>query len=236
VINKTVNRAELNIAAVEEKAWNVLLSCNPDEVCRRASVRFDKDLKGYIVRSYGIDFTVSLNEKKISCGSFHGDALLNAVGCFFRSSLLWYLIHAKDACLSGKLVKPENLKGGQLFARGTHVLPLDKVAEKYAADKAGYLKKGIAFGGEATNYGDAALRIEPFPRLPMTLILWLEDEEFPARAELMADSSCTMHLPIDVIWSIAMTTVLLFSEGQGWCTDPVCRSSPDNSAVDNITH
>ncbi len=112
-------------------------------------------------------------------------------------------------------MKPENLKGGQLFASGTHVLPLDEVAEKYAADKAGYLEKGIELGGESTNYGDAALRIEPFPRLPVTLVLWLEDEEFPARAELMVDSSCTMHLPIDVIWSIAMTTVLLINGGQG---------------------
>ncbi|HKN19317.1 MAG TPA: DUF3786 domain-containing protein, partial [Dissulfurispiraceae bacterium] len=73
----------------------------------------------------------------------------------------------------------------------------------------------IELGGESTNYGDAALRIEPFPRLPMTLILWLQDEEFPARAELLVDSSCTMHLPVDVICSIALTTVMLISGRRG---------------------
>lgn len=210
-----MDSAKLNFAAVEEKAWAILFACNPVEVCRRALVHFDKDSNEYVVRSYGIDFTVALNKKTISCHSPHGDTFLSTAGYFFRSSLLWYLIHAKEIGLYGNLVKPENLKGGQLFVSGTHVLPLDKVAEKYAADKAGYLEKGIELGGESTNYGDAALRIEPFPRLPMTLVLWLEDEEFPARAELMMDSSCTMHLPIDVIWSVAMTTVLLISGGTG---------------------
>lgn len=212
---KAMGRAALNLAAVEEKAWKELVSCNPDEVCRRASVHFDKNSNEYVVRSYGCSFYVSLNKRNIVCNASYGDALLNTAGYFFRSSLLWYLIHAKDAGIYGKLVKPENLKGGQLFVSGSHVLPLDKVAEKYGADKAGYLKKGIELGGELLNYGDASLRIEPFPRLPMTLVLWLEDEEFPARAELMVDSSCIVHLPVDVIWYIAMTTVLLISGEQG---------------------
>lgn len=208
-----MDRAELNLAAVEDKAWEVLVSCNPDEVCKRALVCFDKDSNEYAVRSYGSTFKVSLNSRIIFCDNPHLDALLNEICYFFRSSLLWYLIHAKDAGLSGKLVKPENLKGGQLFVSGTHVLPLDKVAEKYGSDKAGYLKKGLELGGESLNYGDASLRILPFPRLPLTLVLWLEDEEFPARVELLVDSSSIMHLPIDVIWSITMTSVLLISGG-----------------------
>jgi|SRR5208337_3376404 len=210
-----MNRSILNSAAVEDKAWDDIFSCIPDEVCTRALVHFNRDLNEYVVRSYGIDFTVNLNKRTISCDASHGNTLLNTPGYFFRSSILWYLIHAKNIGLYGKLMKPENLKGGHLFAMGTHALPLHKVADKYAADKAGYLKKGIELGGESTNYGDAALRIEPFPRLPMTLILWLQDEEFPARAELLVDSSCTMHLPVDVICSIALTTVMLISGRRG---------------------
>jgi hypothetical protein len=39
--------------------------------------------------------------------------------------------------------------------------------------------------------------------------LWLEDDEFPARLDLLFDSTCAMHLPTDIIWSIAMMSVLI---------------------------
>ncbi len=45
--------------------------------------------------------------------------------------------------------------------------------------------------------------------MPVTLILWLGDEEFPPRADLLLDSSCEIHLPLDIIWSVAMLTVLM---------------------------
>jgi hypothetical protein len=48
------------------------------------------------------------------------------------------------------------------------------------------------------------------PRIPVTLILWLSDEEFPARADLLFDSTCEIHLPLDILWSIAMMTILVF--------------------------
>ena len=59
------------------------------------------------------------------------------------------------------------------------------------------------------NYGDASVELLPLPRIPVTLILWLSDYEFPARADLLFDSTCEQRLPLDVIWSIAMMSVLV---------------------------
>jgi hypothetical protein len=59
------------------------------------------------------------------------------------------------------------------------------------------------------NLGDASLELHPFPRVPAVLVLWLKDEEFPARADLLFDSTCILQVPIDILWSIAMMTVLV---------------------------
>ena len=59
-------------------------------------------------------------------------------------------------------------------------------------------------------YGDAAIVLFPLPKVPTTMILWVEDDEFPARADLLFDATCTAHLPLDVLWSVAMMSVLLF--------------------------
>ena len=69
--------------------------------------------------------------------------------------------------------------------------------------------KGKTLGGSIEQYGDASLRLYPLPRIPVVFSLWLEDEEFPARADLFFDSTCDLQLPTDIIWSIAMLCVLV---------------------------
>jgi hypothetical protein len=193
----------------EDRAWEILTSLNPDDVCKRASVSFDKESFAYMLKSFGNDFQFLLNDKKISGNSPDSDLFLNKLGYFFRLSALYYLNNAKDVPLTNRLVKPSDLKDGQHFFRGTHVLPLDKIAEKYCNDTSLFIKKGELLGGEKLQYGDASLKLLPFPRVPVILIIWKTDEEFPARADLLFDSTCDFQLPIDIIWAIAMISILV---------------------------
>lgn len=193
----------------EEKAWEILAGLDPDEVCRNAAVTFEKDEDRYSLVSCGMEYRFSPRERKITTVSPGGEILLQRLGYFFRLSALMYLTTAKDIPLTGKQVNPLSLKGGQLFFRGSHVLPLDKVAEKYASDREGFAKKGLSLGGEKNGYGDASFTICPMARVPVTLILWEADEEFPARADLLLDSTCEMQVPLDIIWTISMMCVLL---------------------------
>ena len=106
-------------------------------------------------------------------------------------------------------MNPVNIKGGELFFQGTHELPLARIEELYGTDRDAFIRKGRELCGELTSYGDVSLKISPLPRIPVMMILWLQDEEFPSRAELLFDSSCAIHMPVDIIWSIAMLSVLV---------------------------
>jgi hypothetical protein len=97
---------------------------------------------------------------------------------------------------------------GQIFFKGSHELPVAKIAEKYSSDLPGFLRSGMGLGGVPLNYGDASLQVFPFPRVPIVLLLWKGDAEFPARCDLLFDSTCLLHLPMDIIWSTAVMTVL----------------------------
>lgn len=182
---------------------------NPGDVCRRACLTFDETSVLYTLKSYGIDFYISPGEKRISGSGAGSSVLLNRLGYFFNLSVPWYLVSAKEIPLTGRLIKPLNLKGGQLFFRGTHMLPLDKLAEKHSGNTAGFIERGKEFGAHETGYGDASFRLFPLPRVPVELILWAADDEFPPRAELLFDSSCELHLPLDIIWSVAMMSLLI---------------------------
>lgn len=192
-----------------EKAWEILKGLNPNVVCKNASVTFDDKTSSYMLKSFCTDFYIYPKERSIKSSTPQGEIIITRYGYFFIHSGLWYLIHTKDIPLTGRLIKPENLKGGELFFRGSHVLPLDKIASKYGDNKEAFIKRGSEMCAEVSTYGDASLQLFPIPRIPVTLILWLKDEEFPPRIDFLFDSSCELHLPLDVLWSIAMLSALV---------------------------
>lgn len=197
-------------ASGENKAWEILATLDPQDVCKTASVLYDLASCSYLVKSYGMDFHISPGERKIFSRDPDSGVLLQRLGDFFRLSLLWYLVNAKDVPCTGRLVKLQNVRGGEIFTQGSHVLPLEKVAQKYGNNKNGFIEKGKKLGGAVLEkYGDASVRLLPMPRLPVIVTLWITDEEFPARADLMLDSTCEMQLPTDIIWSIAMMSVMV---------------------------
>jgi hypothetical protein len=193
----------------EDKAWEILASLSPEDVCKAASVTYDASVETYAISSFGMDLAVSVKNRTITSASPGGEVLLTRLSYFFRLSVLWYLVNAKDIACTGRPVKLEHLKGGDFFARGSHVLPLDAIANKYGKDKEGFIQRGVMFDGKIVKTGDVALRFSPLPRIPVTLALWLEDDEFPARADLLFDSTCELQIPLDIIWSVAMMSVLI---------------------------
>ena len=196
-------------AAGEDRAWELLGTLKPGDVCRAASVTFDGASGAYVVPSFGMDFTVSPKDRAISSQAAGSAVLLTRLGDFFRLSMLWYLVSAKDIPCTGRPVKLQQVRGGEIFTKGSHILPLEKVAQKYGNNKDGFLQKGSSLGGEPMTLADAALRLFPFPGVPVVMTLWTDDEEFPARADLLFDSTCDLQLPTDIIWSIAMMSVLI---------------------------
>ncbi len=191
----------------ELQAWEILHGMNPENVCNRAKVSYDSSLNIYTLKSFGQDIMVSMKDNIIYSDSQESDLLLNKLRDYTRLSILWYLVNAKDVTLVHKLVRPEDLKGGNIYSKGTHVLPLDRIAFKYGSDIEGFLRRGVEFGCEVLDYGDASLCLFPFPRVPVTIIIWKGDEEFLPRADLLFDSTCEIHLPVDIVWSTAMMSV-----------------------------
>ena len=100
------------------------------------------------VPMFGEDILVSPKSRRIWGNSAAAKFLLHRLRYYFRLSILWYLIQAKDVPLSGKLINPGNMSGGLIFQQGSHILPLDKVAQRYGNDLAGFLQKDREFSGE----------------------------------------------------------------------------------------
>ncbi len=198
-----------NVLSGDQMAWALVADNEPGTICQQADVQYDFVANKFILQSFGQKIVIDVSNFTISSPTALGDQLLHRQGYFFDLACLWYLGKAKNKPLSGRLASPASLSGGEIFQKGTHVLPLDQIASRYGNDLDGFYKKGLELGGKQLEHGDASLLLYPFPRVPVTLILWGPDEDFPARADMFFDMTCEQHLPTDVIWSTAMTSVLI---------------------------
>ncbi len=198
----------------EEKAWLEVCGLSRADVCSRTMATYDEKAVAYILQCFGIPFYVNPCEMKISCPSGQGDLFMGKLKDFFRLAVLCYMSGAKDISQTGRLIRPVDIKGGHRFSAGTHVLPLDAIASKYARDRDGFIGRGKKFGaGNLYSYGDACIRLYPLPRVPVTMILWLEDEEYPSKVDLLFDSTCEFHLPLsDIVWAVAMMCCIVMAE------------------------
>lgn len=200
----------IKIVHGEERAWELLAGLDPTGVCRNAAATYDPERKAYRLRSFGMEVEVSLADRTITSAAPHADLLLDKLRDYSRLALLWYLVNAKDIACTERLIKPVDVKGGQRFSAGTHLLPLDKIAEKYGADTEGFISRAREFGAAPLSYGDASVRLFPVPRVPVTIILWREDEEYPPRVDLLLDSSCNYQIASsDIIWATALMSALV---------------------------
>ncbi len=193
----------------EEQAWRRLAVSAPAEVCRRTGARFDECSGVYVLDMFNSEVEIHPGHRKIR-GTGDLCDLLRNVSHYARLSIVWYLVQAQETPPSGNLISPRQLPGGLIYARGSHVLPLERLARLYGGDPGAFLKKGEALGGECRRFGDASVMLYPFPRVPVLLILWRKDDEFPAHAELLFDDTCSLHLPADIIWSTAMLSITVF--------------------------
>lgn len=193
-------------------AWREFARFDPLEISRRAGVEFEESLGIFRIKSFGQDMFVSLNRREVYSDSPQGERLLQHKDYFFGLSVLWYLMTTTDIPLAGRLVKPASVPGGQIFVKGTHVLPMDAIAAFYNGKKTSFLETAARYGGTEEEHGDVSIRMLPLPRVPVYLILWSGDEDFPPTGQLLLDSTCTCHLSTDVLWAVTTVCCLLFLE------------------------
>jgi hypothetical protein len=192
----------------EEQAWEDLANSDPSDVCERAAVEYSAEL-GYVVPVFGLAIVVDVKTRTMSASSPESEAVLTKMAYFSRLAILFYLLRAQKIAPFGRLLKPSELKSNQIYLKGSHLLPLEPVAGRFGSDPKAFLAQAARFGGRPRQFGDAAVELLPFPRVPIVLILWLEDDEFAARGYMLFDEVCELQLPADILWSVAMMCALV---------------------------
>lgn len=122
--------------------------------------------------------------------------------------ILHYLERASGIPSTGKWISFAEIPGGAFYhpvflqrSKAPLVKFFGEEPQKLLALAAGEM------GGESLTLGDAGVRIPVFPRVPLGMVLWRGDAEFPPDGNLLFDSSISGYLPVEDIVILAETVV-----------------------------
>ena len=131
-------------------------------------------------------------------------------------AVLSYLCHIDSVGLDDEWVSEKALPGGSIFFQGPHALPLAPLVEHFGENASAFAASGQAVGGVPSEYGDASVMLETFPKVPVCFVLWEGDDEFPANATAMFDRSIARIFALDVILAVVESAVrLIVNEAPG---------------------
>ena len=116
---------------------------------------------------------------------------------FQLAMLLYYLLTADGAPLTGKWVSFADLPDGRMYNAAFQGYSGDEVVKAFGLDLDGFKSACSKAGGESVDVGSASFVFQALPKVPLMLTYWLGDEDFPSSCKVLFDSSAAHYLPID---------------------------------------
>ena len=167
---------------------------NIKEQCGRAGAEYDEDSNRITVAYLNRPYVLTLSDCQISPRDKYTDPD-EEITAMDKTLIVHYLTLAKGTALSGRLVTYKQVPGGiPYFARFSH-LAVDPLISHFGEKPELLIPAGEKIGGMKVNRGDAAIAINAFSRVPITIVLQGSDEEFPPTASVMFDSTIPDYLP-----------------------------------------
>jgi hypothetical protein len=112
--------------------------------------------------------------------------------------LVHYIGRATDVSPSGRWIAFAELPDGSVYAQAFHGYTADALVRHLAENPDALSRAAELLGGEPLpGMADRAWWFAALPKVPVALLWWDADDEFPARADLLFDSTASSHLPTD---------------------------------------
>lgn len=111
--------------------------------------------------------------------------------------ILHYVTNLSEPLEEGRLISYKELPGGAIYIKPFTGRAIDPLIRTFGSDPDSLLKVVTHLGGQSNGLGDVGVTYRVFPRIPIALILWRADEEFPASGNILFDASAPSILPTE---------------------------------------
>jgi hypothetical protein len=190
-----------------ELAQEEIREKNPGEVTDRAAVEYADGV--FSIPFLNTTCRVEVAEESVEVQAGDG----SPAPTWLAILLLHYLLNASGEPLSGEYVDFRQLDGGHMYLPNFLKRAANRLARVFGEDAESLRRAGLALGGSELDLGDVSLSMPVLPRVPVYLVLWEGDDEFPPSSKILFDEVVNSYLPTeDVVVACQQLVTLLQAE------------------------
>lgn len=182
-----------------------LLRSNLPERAARGGGRYERgpgEEARIELRYLGCDLLLSFPRGTIDSKNGQGSVSLRE-----EILILHYLEKASGASLAGRWISFSEIPGGAFYHPVFLMRCKSPLMKVFGEDPEALVSAAKEVQGELLPLGDVGVKIQAFPSVPLALVLWRGDAEFPADGSLLFDASVSEYLPVEDIVILAETVV-----------------------------
>ncbi len=189
-----------SLEELDPSLWEETARSDPQDVCRRALVRWNPHEASYGVPFLAGSFTCLPKERTIRA---EPGLAFSRVDFQTGLVLLHYLLEAQDVPPSGRWISEKDIPSGHQFFSGPHAFPLKEIVDAVGDDSRRLADASATLGGVPVDVGDKAFEFSVLPRVPLRMVYWRGDDEFPPTVKIQFDATVSKHLrALDIIWAM----------------------------------
>jgi hypothetical protein len=111
--------------------------------------------------------------------------------------LLHHLLHADGTRPAEQWIAFRELPDGLFYSQAFAGHAEAELAARFRQDMDGFRTACGTLGGRPLDLADAAYRFEALPRLPVAVLVWAGDDEFPGQTRILFDANAGRQLPTE---------------------------------------
>ena len=119
--------------------------------------------------------------------------------------ILHYLASAKGIPIADKLITFKELPGGVNYFPTFYQRTIKPLVNYFGKEPRLLVAAAEKLGGHKADYGDVAVTINAFSRVPITIVLWQGDDEFAPQGSIMFDATISDYLSTEDITVLCET-------------------------------
>ena len=119
--------------------------------------------------------------------------------------ILHYFISAKGIPAANKLITFRELPEGTVYSPTFSKRTIKPLVDHFGKEPNLLIDAAEKLGGYRVDYGDTAVTINAFSRVPITIILWRGDEELAPQGSVVFDATISDYLPTEDITVLCET-------------------------------
>lgn len=195
---------------IDKSYFTQLADADSETLCRKGRCKFIADKNIYSLEVWGVQYLIDPANSKMC----HIAATESPLHEYFDLFAIYYLIRAKDIILQNEWISEKDLPGGPTFFRGPHRIPTNLISERFANNLQYFKTCCEILGGTPIDLADSAYSFPITNDVPVAVLYWIGDDDFPAEAKILYDRSIGNLLSLDILFALAVGVCTRISRGR----------------------